>query len=90
MYEEIEDITINNLFQFEFGCVYEYIGIKYDEEEDRIIRRRIKRRRIKQYNNSIYAYAFRAYNIEEDKKAKKNKAIYIQCSTAQQCRSESA
>ena len=38
IYEEIEDVTINNLFLFEFGWVYEYIGIKYDEEEDRIIR----------------------------------------------------
>ena len=38
IYDEIEDITINNLFQFEFGWVYEYIGIKYDEEEDIIIR----------------------------------------------------
>ena len=47
IYEQIEDITINNLFLFEFGWVYEYIGIKYNEEEDKIIRRRIKRRRIK-------------------------------------------
>ena len=46
IYEEAESVTINNLFLFEFGWVYEYIGIKYDEE-DRIIRRRIKRRRIK-------------------------------------------
>ena len=38
IYEEIEEVTINNLFWFEFGWVYEYIGIKYDEEEDRIIR----------------------------------------------------
>ena len=37
IYEEVESVTINNLFWFEFGWVYEYIGIKYDEEEDRII-----------------------------------------------------
>ena len=34
----MESVTINNLFWFEFGCVYEYIGIKYNEEEDIIIR----------------------------------------------------
>ena len=38
IYEEIEVVTINYLFQFEFGCVYEYIGIKYNKEEERIIR----------------------------------------------------
>ena len=38
IYDEIEEVTINYLFQFEFGCVYEYIGIKYNKEEDRIIR----------------------------------------------------
>ena len=38
IYEEIEDVTINNLFLFEFGWVYEYIGIKYNKEEDIIIR----------------------------------------------------
>ena len=38
IYEEAESVTINNLFLFEFGWVYEYIGIKYDEEEDIIIR----------------------------------------------------
>ena len=38
IYEEIEVVTINYLFQFEFGCVYEYIEIKYDKENDIIIR----------------------------------------------------
>ena len=38
IYEEIEVVTINYLFQFEFGCVYEYIGIKYNKEEEIIIR----------------------------------------------------
>ena len=38
IYDEIEEVTINILFWFDFGWVYEYIGIKYDEEEDRIIR----------------------------------------------------
>lgn len=38
IYEEIEVVTINYLSQFEFGCVYEYIGIKYDKENDIIIR----------------------------------------------------
>ena len=38
IYEETEDVTINNLFWFEFGWVYEYIGIKYNKEEDIIIR----------------------------------------------------
>ena len=38
IYDEIEEVTINNLFWFEFGQVYEYIGIKYNKEEDRIIR----------------------------------------------------
>ena len=47
IYEEIEVVTINKLFWFGFAWCCECIGIKYDEEEDRIIRRRIKRRRIK-------------------------------------------
>ena len=38
IYEEIEDITINNLFQLSFSQVCESIGIKYNKEEDRIIR----------------------------------------------------
>ena len=38
IYEEVEDVTINNLFQFSFSQVCECIGIKYNEEEDRIIR----------------------------------------------------
>lgn len=38
IYEEIEDVTINDIFWFSFGWVCEYIGIKYNEEEDRIIR----------------------------------------------------
>ena len=38
IYEEIEVVIINNLFLFEFGWVYEYIGIKYDKENDIIIR----------------------------------------------------
>ena len=42
IYEEVESVTINNLFLFEFGWVYEYIGIKYNEEEDIIIRKEEK------------------------------------------------
>ena len=38
IYEEIEVVTINKLFQFGFAWCCECIGIKYDEEEDRIIR----------------------------------------------------
>ena len=38
IYEEIEVVTINYLFQFEFGCVYEYIGKKYNKENGIIIR----------------------------------------------------
>ena len=38
IYEEIEDVTINDLFWFDFGWVCECIGIKYNKEEDRIIR----------------------------------------------------
>ena len=38
IYEEIEDATINNLFLFEFGWVYEYIGIKHNKENNIIIR----------------------------------------------------
>ena len=38
IYEEIKDATINNLFQLSFSQVCESIGIKYNEEEDRIIR----------------------------------------------------
>ena len=38
IYEEVESVTINNLFWFEFGLVCEYIGIKYNKEEDIIIR----------------------------------------------------
>lgn len=38
LYEEIEDVTINDLFWFDFSWVCESIGIKYNEEEDIIIR----------------------------------------------------
>ena len=38
IYEEIEDVTINNLFQVSFSQVCESIGIKYNKEEDRIKR----------------------------------------------------
>ena len=38
IYEEIEDVTINDLFWFGFAWCCESIGIKYNEEEDRIIR----------------------------------------------------
>ena len=38
IYEETEDVTINCLFWFGFAWCCECIGIKYDEEEDRIIR----------------------------------------------------
>lgn len=38
IYEEIEDVTINDLFWFDFSWVCESIGIKYNEEEDIIIR----------------------------------------------------
>ena len=38
IYDEIEDVVINYLFQFYFAWCCECIGIKYDEEEDRIIR----------------------------------------------------
>lgn len=38
LYEEIEDVTINDLFWFDFAWCCETIGIKYNEEEDVIIR----------------------------------------------------
>lgn len=38
LYEDIEDTAINDLFWFDFGWCCECIGIKYNEEEDRIIR----------------------------------------------------
>ena len=38
IYEEIEDVLINDIFWFDFGWVCECIGIKYNEEEDIIIR----------------------------------------------------
>ena len=38
IYDEIEDVTINDLFQLSFPQVCESIGIKYNKEEDRIIR----------------------------------------------------
>lgn len=38
IYDEIEDATINKLFQLSFSQVCESIGIKYNKEEDRIIR----------------------------------------------------
>ena len=38
IYEEIESVTINDLFWFDFSWVCESIGIKYDEEKDIIIR----------------------------------------------------
>ena len=37
MYEEIEDVAINDLFWFDFGCVVDWLGYKYDEEENIII-----------------------------------------------------
>ena len=38
IYEEVEDVTINDLFWLDFSWVCECIGIKYNEEEDIIIR----------------------------------------------------
>ena len=38
IYEEIEDVTINDLFWYDFAWCCETIGIKYNEEEDVIIR----------------------------------------------------
>ena len=38
IYEEIEDTTINDLFWFDFSWVCESIGLKYDEENDEVIR----------------------------------------------------
>lgn len=38
LYEEIEDVTINDLFWFDFAWCCECVGIKYNEEEDIIIR----------------------------------------------------
>ena len=38
IYEEIEDVTINNLFWFGFESVAEMLGYKYDVENDIIIR----------------------------------------------------
>ena len=38
IYEEIEDVTINDMFWFDFAWVCESIGIRYNEEEDIIIR----------------------------------------------------
>ena len=38
IYEEVESVTINDLFWFDFSWVCECIGIKYNEEEDIIIR----------------------------------------------------
>ena len=38
IYEEIEVVTINNLFWFGFAWCCECIGIKYNKEKDRIIR----------------------------------------------------
>ena len=37
IYDEIEYVTTNNLFQLSFSQVCESIGIKYDEEEEDII-----------------------------------------------------
>ena len=34
----IDEVNINDLFWFDFGCVVEWFGYKYDEEKDRIIR----------------------------------------------------
>ena len=42
IYEEIEVVTINYLFQLSFSQVCESIGIKYNKEEDRIIREEYK------------------------------------------------
>ena len=37
IYDEIEDVAINDTFWFDFGWVCECIGIKYNEEEEDII-----------------------------------------------------
>lgn len=36
--EGIDEITVNNLFLFEFKSAVEWLGYKYDEEKDIIIR----------------------------------------------------
>ena len=38
IYEEIEVVTINKLFWFDFESVAEMLGYKYDVENDVIIR----------------------------------------------------
>lgn len=38
LYEDIEDTAINDLFWFDFSWVCESIGLKYDEENDKVIR----------------------------------------------------
>ena len=38
IYDEIEDVVINDIFWFDFAWCCECIGIKYDVENDRIIR----------------------------------------------------
>ena len=38
IYEEVESVTINNLFWFGFESVAEMLGYKYDVENDIIIR----------------------------------------------------
>lgn len=38
IYEEVESVTINKLFWFDFESVVEWFGYKYDKENDIIIR----------------------------------------------------
>ena len=33
LYEEIEDVAINGLFWFDFSCVVDWLGYKYNEED---------------------------------------------------------
>lgn len=35
---EIEDVTINDLFWFDFAWVCEVVGLTYDEDKDEVIR----------------------------------------------------
>ena len=38
LYEDIEDVVLNGWFWFDFGCVVDWLGYKYDVENDIIIR----------------------------------------------------
>ena len=59
----MESATINNLFWFEFGWVYEYIEIKYNKENNIIIREKESKEQRNKYINISNARKYHGRNL---------------------------